>query len=270
MQDSKYMFLKYTNNFPVCVSVENSKKTLAIAHYHEEAEILKVTRSEVIVGTGTLSLKCYKGDILFFYPNALHQVSALTEESEVKAISYKADMLNFAVDCSFKNGGFCVFKPTDPCYLKLNAAFEEAVELFFQKNSTYELEMTACLLKITAVFINENMVITQGDNSAKNRLEPAFKYIEQNIGSVIRISDLERLLNFSKEHIIRLFKTETGRTPAEYITDFKIKKAMEMLKDNTLSITDISKNLGFANPSHFSKSFKTRLKITPMQYKKSN
>ena len=128
--------------------------------------------------------------------------------------------------------------------------------------------MTACLLNLSAVYIKENIMVSADRKLGRSRLQPAFLYIEENLGSVIKIADLERVLNLSKEHIIRLFKSETGKTPAEYVIDLKIKTAMEMLKSDKTSITEIAVGLGFSSPSHLSKSFKERLKMTPSEYKK--
>lgn len=267
LNNSNYMFLNYNDNFPICVSVQNNRRNLARLHFHEDVEILKVTAQEVDIQIGNKILRCSESDILFFYPNTLHQVTAPNEDSEVKAIMYRDEILKFPIDYSYNNQDFRIFKKEDPCYDRLNNLFLKAMELPNQKDKAYEVEMTACLLEITAIFIKEGILSIGTTNNSKKILKPAFEYIEQNSASSIKIEDLAKILNFSKEHIIRLFKSETGKTPAEYIIDFKVKKAMNMLMNEELSITQISEDLGFANPSHFSKVFKNRLKITPSEYR---
>lgn len=261
------MFLNYNENFPICISVQNNNRNLARLHFHEDVEILKVTAQKVDVQIGNKILKCSESDILFFYPNALHQVTAPTENSEVRAIMYKDEILKFPIEYSYNNQDFRIFKKGDSCYEELDYLFSKVIKLSNQKSKAYEIEITACLLGITAIFIKENILSIGTSNNSKKILEPALEYIKQNSSNAIKIEDLGKILNFSKEHIIRLFKSETGKTPAEYIIDFKIKKAMNMLLNKALSITQISENLGFANPSHFSKVFKNRLKITPSEYR---
>ena len=97
---------------------------------------------------------------------------------------------------------------------------------------------------------------------------PVLEYIRENIESPIKIADLTEILYVSREHLIRLFKTTTGKTPLEYITDAKIQKAMTMLEENRYSVSEISEKLGFANPSYFSKIFKQKLKMSPSEYRK--
>lgn len=267
MHNSKYMFVKYNKNFPVYVSRQNNRENLVIPHFHEDVEILKITKGNVVIQAGNRFLECHQGDILFFAPNTLHQVNSVDKNAEIIAISYSDRILKFAIDYTLKKVGFHSFSNADQSYLKINQIFKKAIDIFNEKSIAYEVEMTACLLELSALLIKEKMAVVKAENSGKSRLEPAIKYIEENLDSPIKIADLIKVLNLSKEHIIRLFKDEIGKTPAEYITDRKIKKAMSMLVETTVSLTEISESLGFSNPSHFSKVFKERIKMTPTKYR---
>lgn len=267
MHNYKYMFVNYEKTFPVYVSVQNNRDCLVVPHFHEDMEILKITDGKVLVYVGKEVLECYKGDILLFFPNTLHQVRRISKNAEVTAISYSNELQGSKVDYTPAKSGFHIFGNTDPCYPRLNETFLKAIKVFHQKSYAYKLEMTACILELTAIFLNQGLATFEQTNRPKNRLESALQYIEQNLGAQIKISDLTEILNLSKEQVIRIFKTTTGKTPTEYITDLKIKRAIALLSDDALSITEISENLGFSNPSHFSKAFKKCIKLTPSQYR---
>lgn len=79
--------------------------------------------------------------------------------------------------------------------------------------------------------------------------------------------EIAKLANLSTYHFIRAFKQYTGKTPYEYLMDVKIEKAMEMLKNNNFSITEVCFSSGFTNPSHFSTVFKKRIGITPTEFR---
>ena len=268
MYRSEYMFVKYRDrNFPVTVSVQNNKENLAFLHFHEEVEILKVSEGVVSVKIGTCDLKCYKGDILFLPPNTLHQVNSETKDAEIVAIAYKEEVLKIPIEWSLERGEFKLFNSNNTYYEKIDFVFSEAIELYKNIGVTYQIEMTACLLKLISIFIKDEIAVTCGDGG-KQRLLPVLEYIRQNVESDIKISDLQQILYVSKEHLIRLFKAETGKTPLEYIIDFKLQKAMLMLEENNYSVSEISDRLSFANPSYFSKVFRQRLKMTPSEYRK--
>ena len=269
MESFKYKFIDYNKDFPAHLSVQSGRKQLVVPHYHEDAEIFTVSEGGVSVQAGTEIIKCYKGDILVLYPNTLHQVKSLTEDAKISALLYDTQTVSFAGRFLPRPGGFSLFKEDHPKYFEIKGFFDRAAGLFSDRGVTFGIEVIACLLNLTAIFIREKIMVSAAEKDDPSRLRPAFLYIEENLGSVIKIADLERVLNLSKEHIIRLFKSETGKTPAEYIIDLKLKRAMKLLKGGTASVTEISAQLGFSTPSHFSKAFKTRLGMTPKEYKKT-
>ena len=56
----------------------------------------------------------------------------------------------------------------------------------------------------------------------------------------------------------RLFKKEMGKTFSDYVADFKMTVAKELLENTDLSVTDISNDLGFSDSGYFIKIFKKR------------
>ena len=269
MYRSEYMFVNHRNRtFPVSISVQNGRENLVILHFHEEVEILKVNHGAVQIHVGNTNIKCSESDILLFPPNTLHQVTSETENAEIIAITFKEDLINIPLEWSLAKGGFRLFNSSGTYYKELNSTFSNALELFRNPGITYEIEMTACLLMFAAIFIKDEIVTTHNHNHAQNRLLPVLEYIRQNIDSPIKIADLTEILYVSREHLIRLFKAATGKTPLEYITDSKIQKAMTMLEENSYSVSEISEKLAFANPSYFSKIFKQKLKMSPSEYRK--
>lgn len=99
------------------------------------------------------------------------------------------------------------------------------------------------------------------------RLQPAFAYIREHIGEIIRLDDLAEHLFLSKAQLIRLFKAETGMTPNEYITLFRIMKSREYLTEGN-SLLKVCELVGYADESHFIRTFKKIMGITPKQYGK--
>lgn len=99
------------------------------------------------------------------------------------------------------------------------------------------------------------------------RLQPAFAYIREHIGETISLDDLAEHLFISKPQLIRLFKAETGMTPNKYITLFRIMKSREYLTEGN-SLLKVCELVGYADESHFIRTFKKIMGITPKQYGK--
>lgn len=74
---------------------------------------------------------------------------------------------------------------------------------------------------------------------------------------------------YSTKYFGELVKTETGRTAKDFINDRLLRAAMQLLSEDTLSIAQVSHQLGFEYPQHFVRFFKTKTGKTPSEYRKT-
>lgn len=122
-------------------------------------------------------------------------------------------------------------------------------------------------------------ISTKIDKPVSPKIKKAILYINQNYKQHITLKSLSDFCGITPQHIIRLFKNELGVTPTQYINRFKINYAKSLMRNNTsLSVKEISYELGFENPSYFSRlftklekesisDFKLRLNIPEESYK---
>ena len=73
---------------------------------------------------------------------------------------------------------------------------------------------------------------------------------------------------YSAKYFGELVKTETGKTAKEYINDRVLRQAMQLLSDDSLTITQVSMRLGFEYPQHFVRFFKAQTGHTPSEYRR--
>ena len=80
---------------------------------------------------------------------------------------------------------------------------------------------------------------------------------------------LSKATSYSVTYQNRVFKRLYDMTPLEYLTDYRMRKAKELLLTNpTLEIGEIAPKVGFHNPSHFIDQFKKYYKATPSHFRK--
>lgn len=91
------------------------------------------------------------------------------------------------------------------------------------------------------------------------------RYIHDNIAEDISIDDLSRVAHISKYHFIRLFRTQFGLTPHQYILNRRINRAREALGTGAPP-TYVAQDLGFCDVSHLNRHFKRSYGVTPGQY----
>ena len=93
-------------------------------------------------------------------------------------------------------------------------------------------------------------------------------FIQKNSRQNISIDMLCKQFNFSKNHIINLFKKSYGMTPNVYLNMFRLKNAEELLITTSKPIESISIQCGYGNYSHFYRQFMRKNKIAPEQFRK--
>jgi len=91
-------------------------------------------------------------------------------------------------------------------------------------------------------------------------------YIKAHYQEKITTSQLSELYGFSATHLSAVFKKEIGMSIHTYLTEYRVMRSAEYLKDH--SIADTCYLCGFYDSSHFIAAFKKRFNCTPAIYKK--
>lgn len=95
------------------------------------------------------------------------------------------------------------------------------------------------------------------------------EYIDANIEKQISLKTLSELIYLSESQIIRLFRTDLGKTPYDYVLCRKMERAQLLLKSTNLAIKEIAFQLGFSDEHYFSHLFKGKTGKTPTNYRKN-
>jgi AraC-like DNA-binding protein len=73
----------------------------------------------------------------------------------------------------------------------------------------------------------------------------------------------------SKTYFCYIFKSLTGKTFTEFCTELRIHKAIELLNTTDMPITEICFNVGYNDVTHFCRTFKKTVGISPKLYRKA-
>lgn len=92
-------------------------------------------------------------------------------------------------------------------------------------------------------------------------------YIERNYAKHLTMEGVAQEVNLSPAYFSNLFKKETGRNFTEYIIDYRIRMAKDMLKNSDKNVSEIAEALGFADSRYFSKLFKKEVGVKPTDYR---
>ena len=92
-------------------------------------------------------------------------------------------------------------------------------------------------------------------------------YIERNYAKHLTMEGVAQEVNLSPAYFSNLFKKETGQNFTEYIIDYRIRMAKDMLKNSDKNVSEIAEALGFADSRYFSKLFKKEVGVKPTDYR---
>lgn len=97
-------------------------------------------------------------------------------------------------------------------------------------------------------------------------VQKVVEYIEMNFSRKIRITEIASHAGLDRSYLGALFKEKTRRSLQQYLLEYRINKACELLKSSELSISDISRSVGYDDPLLFSKMFKKTIGVSPKKY----
>lgn len=98
-------------------------------------------------------------------------------------------------------------------------------------------------------------------------IQKVCEYISQNYMRDISLEGMAEMVNFSSFYFSKIFKDYKNMNFIEYLTEVRIKKGKELLKNPTINIKDVSNLIGYGNPDYFARVFKRSVGLTPTEYR---
>lgn len=252
-------------------------------HWHEEIEIVYALQgcAKYIVDFQEYIIQ--EGDILIIPPLSLHSFEQYESHSfEAGTIIFGQNMINGnPLDaCStkyirpvFQNDVYLpVFLAKANPHNKdiadlLRAVFHEHVE----KKAAYELRIRILFLQFINYFYEKELVHGGQQKSISSHMAAQIKlitnYIAEHYSEKITLEELASFANISVYHLSHIFKKCTGKSPNEYVNEYRLTMAADRLAHEDTQILNIAIDSGFNNISYFNRAFKRKYGMTPKEYR---
>jgi len=143
----------------------------------------------------------------------------------------------------------------------LHQSFELSAEQIF-----YEELVFSTINQLGVEFANEPLPVVNKEHRAVTKVK---EYLEENYNRNISIDSLARLTNLNRAYLMRTFQKATALPISSYLLQIRIRHAKNMLI-NGQDASSIALDLGFADQSHFIRSFKRITGSTPFRFAKSH
>lgn len=124
-------------------------------------------------------------------------------------------------------------------------------------------------MRTLSLFYEMLHVLTESDTPYV--LREALRIINEQYSSPSLTNErLAAACGVSEVYFRRIFTNHLGTSPKQYIIDFRLKRAKQLLTENARSVREISEDCGFASPYHFARIFREHEGLTPTEYRRKN
>ena len=217
----------------------------------------------------------------FYYSEPSHTFSEYllvpgftSEECVPDNVSLKTPLVKYR-----KGGEECPLSLSVPMVSAIMAAVSDdkmAVALategglsFIYGNQSIEDEaaMVGYLYLFIAALMKETIAGKPHSTSSSSQyVLNAIKYIQFNYSHDISIDDVAKSVGVSRSHLYRVFMLNVGKSPIDYLTEYRINEACKLLRAGNLSIAEVAISVGFFDQFYFSRVFKRAKGVPPSKY----
>lgn len=249
-----------------------------VMHWHVDLQFIYVLDGEIEIKTLDTSVQVNKGSGIFINKNVIHLVKRASS-CHYNSFIFPDYFLKFY----FGSPGaafverivgkdelpICCFpKEMDWCESILSA-LSRLADLENRKTEFYVYEVL-CQLSVLWLEMCRNIRLPNktADTVMGTRMQKFLQYISEHYGEDISLNRLAESANVSKSECLQCFKTSMQTTPYKYLTEYRLSKAAELLKNSDEPIGTIAGSVGFRQISHFGKCFKEKTGFSPRDYRK--
>lgn len=249
-------------------------------HLHDEYEILFLISGDVNYFVENKFYKLNVGDIIITNNLEIHKPSIYSDKPyERITVHINSNLVdNLSSDKYSLNRCFVDRKKGEHNKIVLNPEQLLRIKELFQNIELMKSNQSngSDVLGYASV-IEMLVLINRAHSSVSNhkeytgissKLKPILVHIDKNLDSDLRLDTLEKIFFINKFYLSKQFKNITGSTLQDYIIYKRISRAKSLLVEG-LTVSDVCEKSGFNDYSHFIRTFKNKVGISPGKYKRT-
>lgn len=254
-------------------------------HWHDELEWIYVEEGRLLLTVNGETLEGQAGDVFFINSQELHRLEARNSHPSVHhALVFSPDILGFSYDddCQSK-----YIRPLQDHLLVLSRStslnpaekqqlcnlFRELFTIYRKKQPGWYLAVKSCIYRILSLAVSAKLLQPAPDTFSHrdhraDQVKKVLSYIHDHFDKPVSLTELAAILHMNPQYFCRFFKNAAGKTPIEYLKEYRLQQARGLLENSSLSVLEICMRSGFESPSYFIREFRLLYGITPGEYQK--
>lgn len=257
-----------------------------LCHWHDEFEYGLLISGELDYYIDGQYIRLKQGDAVFVNANTMHMATQVGNDNVVLfTVSFlpslfaggnngtifrkyfqpilQSSIKGFSIDQTMNEGNQIV------------QLLNEIYGLSSNQTDDYELlclSIVSRLWSLTLRYTKEHkhgFIPFRKEHGNENKAKGILTYIHEHYSDDIRIEDIARHTCISRSECFRCFRRYTNKSPIEYLTEYRLAHAVNLLMETDHSVTQIATECGFSSSSYFGKIFKKKYAVSPARFKGS-
>lgn len=252
-------------------------------HTHDFAEFAIVTGGDCTHVVNGCEYTLKRGEVYVILPNAWHGVKDIREPLHHYNFRFNlTNLILFDVELKNLSGFFAMFMPSHSGEFA-NRLFLNEEEMktaseiceimlkeYEEKRPGFEIVLRALLISLIGIILRSYKEGNAGDIDSYEKIIPAIEYIEENFHKKITLESLADKCFLSGRQLSRLFDKVYGKSPIDYLLNYRLTTAYLYLMTTDESISAIAKKCGFYDESHLTKLFSKHYGFLPGKVRKKD
>ena len=251
---------------------------------HDFWEMVYAEKEDILCTANGTEIPLAQGEILFHKPNEFHTLAANGKTApNVFILSFvcKSDAIRF-----FENKKFSLDTNLSQFIYFLLEEGKKTFDIPYSDPNLKKMKLLSNptlggeqliknylelflinLLRLQTETADGNKTFLPRKELSSKPVNDVIRVLENGLQSALTIEQICSKTSYGRAYLFRVFKEKTGKTIMEYYIGLKIESAKRLLRENELSVKEISELLAFNEPNYFTKTFKRITGITPTAYK---
>jgi len=269
--------------FPIACYAEDLKSYSIAWHWHEEFEYILAEKGPLTIGVNKTLVTLQTGQGIFLNSGVFHAVEQVEGGDALLHSGVFHPRLVGGRDTIFwQKLIYPLLQPGAPAFFLLDEAVEWQKEVLsclrdawqevaqepfdYENQVRYHLSTALRLLGMQCAIGGTK--VSQQEQVAAERMKQMLRFIEEHYAEELTVERIADSVALSKSACLRSFRQLLGTTPIQYVKQYRIEKAAELLLSTSMKTGEVGAECGFADISYFTKTFREIKHCTPREYRR--
>lgn len=267
--------------FPIACYAEDLTSYSVAWHWHEEFEYILAMQGPLQVDVNKTRLTLQTGQGVFLNSGALHSVEQAEHTALLHSGVFQPRLVGGMDTIFWQKLIRPLLQPGAPAFFLLDEAvpwqkqvlaylrdaWKEVADEPFDYENRVRYHLSAALRLLSTQCVGGKTKVSEQEQIASERMKQMLRYVEEHYAEELTVEKIAGCVALSESACLRSFRQLLGITPIQYVKQFRVEKAAELLRSTRLKTGEIGLECGFSDGSYFIKTFREIKHCTPREYR---